>query len=330
MKVVSPRRSFRNFEEVERFANMDDEHGVDIFCTIEVGKKGRKPHDRLDFECRSFVSNFVKLLCCTMRGGVGEAVDIGGWTWTINTPGLRAGKVDSSTNWYALGTDVGGYQRWWLGPCIGIGSTAVSPNDFWLEKPLLHGTEVENLSVFSGQVSVGSTNLWTINPVLYRQGSGWGTNDYQYHLCKITSGAASGKVFPIFTNGSTTLQFHNYAWTSPYVGFFNNDGISDGDDFDILTYGQITHGDTTINEPIALPASDISRMVTTRTFTNGQGANLTVYEFGICVYYYVQHIDDETLMNGTSFLIVRDVIPTGITIPDGEQLTLTYRITVEC
>lgn len=78
-----------------------------------------------------------------------------------------------------------------------------------------------------------------------------------------------------------------------------------------LQYSAVTFG---------APASDAttSQFTITRNFANGSGGAITVNELGLYVMGF--------LYNSTYyFMIIRDVIAGGISVPDGQTLTVNYR-----
>jgi hypothetical protein len=87
--------------------------------------------------------------------------------------------------------------------------------------------------------------------------------------------------------------------------------------------GQMLYGGITIENPTNPSGNDwIFRII--RVFTNNSGASITVKEIGIIV-----RVLDST-NNARSFLIARDVISAGVTVPNGSTLTVRYipKITV--
>jgi hypothetical protein len=78
-----------------------------------------------------------------------------------------------------------------------------------------------------------------------------------------------------------------------------------------LQYSAVTFG---------APASDstTSQFTITRDFANGSGAAVTVNEVGLYVKGYTYNL-------AHYFLAIRDVIAGGISVPDGQTLTINYR-----
>lgn len=78
-----------------------------------------------------------------------------------------------------------------------------------------------------------------------------------------------------------------------------------------LSYGAVTFG---------LPAYDgtTSQYTITRNFSNSSGGAITVTEVGL----YVSGVDPTTTYY---FMIIRDVIGGGVSVPNGQTLTINYR-----
>ena len=80
--------------------------------------------------------------------------------------------------------------------------------------------------------------------------------------------------------------------------------------------GQLQYGDVAFGAP----ASDAttSHFTVTRDFANGSGNTITVNEIGLYVKGYKYDVT-------YYFMIIKDVIPGGIDVLDGETLTVNYR-----
>jgi len=71
--------------------------------------------------------------------------------------------------------------------------------------------------------------------------------------------------------------------------------------------------------------ANMSQITITRSFANATGALVTVHEIGVVTRAY-----DRTATPAVRyFLILRDVIPAGISVPDGDTLTVNYRLQAE-
>ncbi len=81
--------------------------------------------------------------------------------------------------------------------------------------------------------------------------------------------------------------------------------------------GQLSYGDVTFSVPVA--SATVSQFTITRNFANGSGGAITVNEIGlICTTKDLIYVD-------RYLLLIRDVIGGGISVPNGETLTVNYR-----
>jgi len=107
--------------------------------------------------------------------------------------------------------------------------------------------------------------------------------------------------------GSTSPTIDDYAMESL---------ISHGTGANQLQYGAVAFGDPTCD-------ANSCHFTITRDFSNASGESITVYEIGLVVV---------SQQSGSGYnhrsLVVRDVISAGISIPNGETLTINYRIKV--
>jgi len=71
----------------------------------------------------------------------------------------------------------------------------------------------------------------------------------------------------------------------------------------------------------------VSKFRVSRTFTNISGASVTVKEIGIIAWCYYRN--NAAVKKDVKFLIVRDVLITPTTIPDGASLNVRYTFSVE-
>jgi hypothetical protein len=76
--------------------------------------------------------------------------------------------------------------------------------------------------------------------------------------------------------------------------------------------GQLMYGAVSIDTPVAYSTGYLVRVM--RVFTNNSGADVTVKEIGLYVY----------AVSGQYFCIVRDVLTTPVTIPNGYSWTVRY------
>ena len=102
--------------------------------------------------------------------------------------------------------------------------------------------------------------------------------------------------------------------TAPTINDYNLESkISHGTGAGQLQYGAVTFGEPTCD-------ASSCHFTITRDFSNSSGAEIVVYEIGlICC--AVDGGNDKAL-------IIRDVISAGISIPNGQTLTINYRIKV--
>ena len=122
--------------------------------------------------------------------------------------------------------------------------------------------------------------------------------------CTFDATGAVGEVVLgiIAGTGNTAVTINDYA-----IETLIAHGVGAGQ----LQYGAVTFG---------APASDAttSQFTITRNFANGSGGAITVNEVGLYVDGYLQP-------NHYPFMIIRDIIGGGISVPDGETLTVNYR-----
>ena len=154
-------------------------------------------------------------------------------------------------------------------------------------------------SHMSGQVSSNDRddrlilNLWT---TAWVQCTAWYSNLYME--------AAAGSYAGMVVGSSSTAPTIN----DNAMGVLISTGTSAGQ----LAYAACT---------LAAPASTVStsQFTVTRNFANSSGGDVTVYEIGI-------HAQFGTSVTSDYALILRDVISGGIVVPNGQTLTVNYRI----
>ena len=130
-----------------------------------------------------------------------------------------------------------------------------------------------------------------------------------------TDAAANDDTYGIMVGtGNTAPTISDYALETKI-----DDGVGAGE----LQYGGVTYG---------LPTSSAteSHFTITRDFSNASGGDITVEEIGLYVRAMYAWIGDyaERTDSGTEFpvlMTIRDVTG-GITIPNGETLTVNYRL----
>ena len=85
-----------------------------------------------------------------------------------------------------------------------------------------------------------------------------------------------------------------------------------------LAAGELQYSNTAIAYPAV--SLSISQVTVTRHFSNGSGGTVTVYEIGLVLYAL------DSSHAGRYFMVIRDVIVTGISVADGQTLTINYRL----
>jgi len=81
--------------------------------------------------------------------------------------------------------------------------------------------------------------------------------------------------------------------------------------------GQMQYGAVTVMSPVINTTNNTGYITVTRAFTNNSGGSITVSEVGL-----VAHYD----YNNT--LIIHDLLPTPITVPNGSTLSIAYEIQI--
>jgi len=92
-----------------------------------------------------------------------------------------------------------------------------------------------------------------------------------------------------------------------------------------ITGGVVTHGNMEIEDGTEDPVEPYVRLK--RTFTNNSGTDITVREVGLFFNYYLVGLTCE-VEEDYNYMVIRDVLETPITIPNGESLTVKYLIFV--
>jgi hypothetical protein len=82
--------------------------------------------------------------------------------------------------------------------------------------------------------------------------------------------------------------------------------------------GQLEYGSTSVFPPTINTSTNQATMQISRSFTNNSGANVTVSEVGLVL----------NTPNGTPFLALHDLLPSPITVGNGQVLTVTYQFVV--
>jgi hypothetical protein len=87
--------------------------------------------------------------------------------------------------------------------------------------------------------------------------------------------------------------------------------------------GQMQYGATSVTSPVINTSNNTGYIQITRTFTNNSGSSITVSEVGIVA--YAEGYDGQS---NQPYLIIHDLLPSPITVPNGSSLTIAYDIQV--
>jgi hypothetical protein len=87
--------------------------------------------------------------------------------------------------------------------------------------------------------------------------------------------------------------------------------------------GQLQYGAVNIYSPVTNTSTNSGYFTVSRTFTNNSGSSVTVSEVGMAAW-------DGAYVGspGQYYLILHDLLPTPITVPNGSSLTISYEIQV--
>ena len=157
---------------------------------------------------------------------------------------------------------------------------------------------------FTELLFITITSNWTSNPYPIRDTGNvvrW-VYTYREAYLRCDAGAGNGALGVVVGTGTVAPTIDDYA-----LGAIIAHGTGAGQ----LQYSAMTFG---------APASDAttSQFTLTRDFANGSGGAITVNEIGL----FVQAYDDAYQY----FMTIRDVIAGGISVPNGQTLTVNYRI----
>jgi len=81
--------------------------------------------------------------------------------------------------------------------------------------------------------------------------------------------------------------------------------------------GQMQYGAVSVMSPVINTTNNTGYITVTRAFTNNSGGSITVSEVGLTFTFSLN-----------SFLIIHDLLPTPITVPNGSTLSIAYEIQV--
>jgi hypothetical protein len=81
--------------------------------------------------------------------------------------------------------------------------------------------------------------------------------------------------------------------------------------------GQMQYGAVNVMSPVINTTNNTGYITVTRAFTNNSGGSITVSEVGLVVNAFSQYT-----------LIIHDLLPTPITVPNGSTLSIAYEIQI--
>jgi len=312
-KIIRPNSSFRTLDDLRRRKQIrPSDAALRLQATIAVSERGRCL-GKETFPCRSFNATWMRIMKLLMLSAEANLNQSGGTE-------LQAMGLVSEDNLYVISTTPSYFD--WIGPVIGVGTTAQTPNDTRMEKQMTHGSAAPNASVLTGTTHASQS---TTSAVYDNGGKSFANDQYNHYFIEITSGALSGQERIILDTYDSTPDYVVVASTSigNVAGHFASE--PDGVTYKIKTYGMMTHGSVGITEPE--DDGDLtSTMTITRTFANGCGETLEVTEFGL----KIRMASD--IPSGYMYaypLVVRDVRETAVSIANGQELTLTYTFACE-
>ena len=87
--------------------------------------------------------------------------------------------------------------------------------------------------------------------------------------------------------------------------------------------GQMQYGGVNVTGAVTNTTNNTGYITVTRTFTNNSGASITVSEVGLVAY-----SGSSGSQSNQFYLIIHDLLPTPITVPNGSSLSISYEIQV--
>ena len=146
-------------------------------------------------------------------------------------------------------------------------------------------------------------------------------------ILNITATDGTGYPFPNLSNLSRGVMYVEFGANDDRGGIVvgTSDEAVEYDDYNLKAKishgsgsGQLSYGATVVEEPYKDGTEYKFRVF--RTFTNNSGASITVKEVGLVAYW--------ELMTTHLALLIRDVLASPTSIPDGASLTVRYYIKV--
>jgi len=87
--------------------------------------------------------------------------------------------------------------------------------------------------------------------------------------------------------------------------------------------GQMQYGAVSVTGAVTNTSTNTGYITVTRTFTNNSGSSITVSEVGL-----VAWSGNFSGQSNQFYLIIHDLLPTPITVPNGSSLSISYEIQV--
>jgi len=87
--------------------------------------------------------------------------------------------------------------------------------------------------------------------------------------------------------------------------------------------GQMQYSAVSVTGAVTNTSTNTGYITVTRTFTNNSGSSITVSEVGL-----VAWSGNETFQTNQYYLIIHDLLPSPITVPNGSSLSISYEIQV--
>jgi len=87
--------------------------------------------------------------------------------------------------------------------------------------------------------------------------------------------------------------------------------------------GQMQYGAVSVTGAVTNTSTNSGYITVTRTFTNNSGSSITVSEVGL-----VAWSGNFNIQTNQFYLIIHDLLPSPITVPNGSSLSISYEIQV--
>ena len=86
--------------------------------------------------------------------------------------------------------------------------------------------------------------------------------------------------------------------------------------------GQMQYGAVSVTGAVTNTSTNTGYITVTRTFTNNSGSSITVSEVGLIAW------SGNNFQTNQYYLIIHDLLPSPITVPNGSSLSISYEIQV--